>query len=56
MLVLIDAKGIVQSVRAGLSAGYAERLREDSSRSNAGKDLAAEYLRLGREQDSETAG
>lgn len=56
MLVLVDAKGIVQTVRAGYRPDTAERLREELDDLLAGKDLAAEYLKARREQDSETAG
>jgi thiol-disulfide isomerase/thioredoxin len=56
MLILVDAKGIVQSVRAGYRPDTAERLREELDDLLAGKDLAAEYLKARREQASETAG
>jgi hypothetical protein len=50
MLVLVDTRGIVQSVHVGSRPDLAERLKEELDGLLAGKDLAAEYLKAHKAQ------
>jgi peroxiredoxin len=50
MLVLVDTRGIVQSVHVGSRPDLAERLKGELDGLLAGKDLAAEYLKAHKAQ------
>jgi len=54
MLVLVDTRGIVQSVHVGDRPDIAERLKDELDTLLAGKDLAAEYLKAHKSQAAET--
>jgi len=54
VLVLVDTKGIVQSVHVGSRPDITERLKEELDGLLAGKDLAAEYLKAHKAQAAET--